>query len=323
MVQGKKWMWMCLALLLCAGLMLGGCGKPGQQAQGEILDEPLPTELIDPEDPEVEDPAANVEVPTPTTTPGKNTGKATPAATQKPNQPPYLIRVNLQTQVVAVFRMDAQGEYTVPVRSMICSTGKGNLTPPGTFKISSKYKFHAMNGGVFAQYATRFNGGIMFHSVPYSKREPDTLRWDMYNKLGQKASSGCIRMRCIDAKWIYDNCRAGTVVEVVKSGSWEGVPNKITIAKVPAGTKWDPTDPNPDNPGVTELPIVTPTPTPTPTVKPTPTATPTPKPTPTPTVKPTPTPTPTPTATPTATVTPTPAATPTPTAQPTDEQETK
>ena len=124
-------------------------------------------------------------------------------------------------------------------------------------------------------------------------------------------------MRCIDAKWIYDNWRAGTVVEVVKSGSWEGVPNKITIAKVPAGTKWDPTDPNPDNPGVTELPIATPTPTATPTVKPTPTVTPTPKPTPTPTLKPTPTTTPTPTAT----VTPTPTVT--PTAQPTDEQKTE
>ena len=206
-----RWVCVCLALMICAGLLVAGCGNSGQQAQGEMLEEPLPTEIFDPEDPEVEDPAADVEVPTPTGTPGGSSpNKGTPTATKKPSQPPYLIRVNLQTQVVAVFTTDAQGAYTVPVRSMICSTGKGNLTPPGTFKISSKYKFHAMNGGVFAQYATRFNGGIMFHSVPYSKREPDTLRWDMYNKLGQKASSGCIRMRCIDAKWIYDNCRAGT-----------------------------------------------------------------------------------------------------------------
>ena len=65
MLQRRKWVWMCLALLLCAGLLLGGCGNSGQQAQGEILDEPLPTELVDPEDPEVEDPAADVEVPTP------------------------------------------------------------------------------------------------------------------------------------------------------------------------------------------------------------------------------------------------------------------
>ena len=35
-----------------------------------------------------------------------------------------------------------------------------------------------------------------------------------YNKLGQQASAGCIRLAVTDAKWIYDHCRLGTKVVI-------------------------------------------------------------------------------------------------------------
>ena len=37
-----------------------------------------------------------------------------------------------------------------------------------------------------------------------------------YKKLGQRASHGCIRLAVWDAKWIYDNIGAGTVVSIVE-----------------------------------------------------------------------------------------------------------
>ena len=53
----------------------------------------------------------------------------------------------------------------------------------------------------------------MFHSVPYEKKDKSTLEWWEYDKLGETASLGCIRLTVKDAKWIYDNCMKGTKVE--------------------------------------------------------------------------------------------------------------
>ena len=38
---------------------------------------------------------------------------------------------------------------------------------------------------------------------------PDSLSVSQYNRLGQPASHGCIRLCVADARWIYENC-AGT-----------------------------------------------------------------------------------------------------------------
>ena len=82
------------------------------------------------------------------------------------------------------------------------STGLYNATPRGTYQISTKYLWRELYGGVYGQYATRIHGGILFHSVPYYKRAKDTLCTDKYNKLGQQASMGCVRLTVEDAKWI-------------------------------------------------------------------------------------------------------------------------
>ena len=68
-----------------------------------------------------------------------------------------------------------------------------------------------------------------------------------YSKLGSRASHGCIRMCCADAKWIYDNVPVGTSVVVTS----EAGPYGPSPVKTKSGSKykgWDPTDPNPDNP---------------------------------------------------------------------------
>lgn len=257
--------------------------------------------------------------------------------TNKSNKNPYYIKVNKSLNTVTIYGLDDNGNYSVPVKAMVCSTG--NATPLGKFDTKVKYRWKLLNGGVWGQYSTRIHQGILFHSVPSMAKSEDTVRYSYYNQLGTTASAGCVRLTVIDAKWIYDNCSVGTTVEIYNDSSSPGPLGKPSAMKLALSngrntTGWDPTDPSPKNTWdgkqaavqVTTKPEPTQTPTtkpvsPTPTTKPVPTAkptsTPTLKPTPSPTTKPTPSPTLKPTATPSPTVTPTPS--PEPTTSPTPE----
>ena len=128
--------------------------------------------------------------------------------------------------------------------------GKGTNTPIGTFKTTKGYTWGALFGGVYGQYSTRITGHILFHSVPYYKKDPSTLEWQEYNKLGTKASAGCIRMRVIDAKWIFDNIPAGTKVKIYDGSIPKGIikPSYAKIKSDSPNKGWDPTDPDKNNP---------------------------------------------------------------------------
>lgn len=163
---------------------------------------------------------------------------------------PYYIKVNRQSNCVTVYAKDDNGEYTVPVKAMVCSVGLNNTTPLGVGEISDKYDWRLLFGEVYGQYAVRFNGHIMFHSVPYTTTSKDALKEGEYNLLGQPASQGCIRLSVADAKWIYDNCRKGTQVEVYDSADPGplGKPESIYVDPYSFFRGWDPTDPDPANP---------------------------------------------------------------------------
>ena len=125
-------------------------------------------------------------------------------------RPDYVIYVNRALNCITVKQLDEDGDLT-PVKSIVCSCGReGHETPEGTFRTSDYYEWRKMVDGTYGRYVVRFNGKILFHSVPYIKESPDTLEWEEYNKLGQSASLGCIRMSVEDAKWIYDNCKPRT-----------------------------------------------------------------------------------------------------------------
>ncbi len=83
---------------------------------------------------------------------------------------PYYIKVNRRQNCITVYTSDENGEYTVPYKAMICSTGLYNATPRGTFHLSTKYLWRELYGKVYGQYATRITGGVLFHSVPYYKK---------------------------------------------------------------------------------------------------------------------------------------------------------
>lgn len=166
------------------------------------------------------------------------------------NGNPYYIKVNRSQNVVTVYALDEDGRYTVPVRAFVCSVGKNNATPTGTFRTSDKHEWSALVGGVYGQYAYRIDGHIMFHSVPYYSRNKGNLESEEYNKLGTAASLGCVRMAVQDVKWIYENCPSGTLVTIYDSDypGPLGKPAAETIDLADDRSGWDPTDPDTDNP---------------------------------------------------------------------------
>ncbi len=175
------------------------------------------------------------------------TGTTEPPA---PVEVKYYVRVNRQMNVITVYEKDAAGEYTVPVKAMVCSVGRGERTPVGLFTISSRYVWHELYGPCYGQYCTRITGHILFHSVPYYTPNPNDLKYKLYNNLGEKASAGCIRLSVADAKWIYENCPAGTKVEIFDSPEM-GPLGKPVALKIPLDhlyRGWDPMDPRSENP---------------------------------------------------------------------------
>ena len=124
--------------------------------------------------------------------------KEEPEVEQKKQEIKYYIKVNNQANVVTIYTKDKNGNYTVPYKAMICSIGKatptgGVYTIPG--KTWDRWTWGQMEGGVWAQYYVRIKGSILFHSVPYTSKDKSTLEYWEYDKLGTKASAGCIR-RC-------------------------------------------------------------------------------------------------------------------------------
>ncbi len=164
----------------------------------------------------------------------------------------YSIDVNLAYCTVTVYENNTDGSRT-PINVMACSCGReGCETPTGTFYTSDKYEWGWMADGSVAQYVTRFNGDILFHSVPSWEPAPGNIEIGEYNKLGGPASLGCIRLCVADASWIYRNMPWGTEVNVFYDWDSPGPWGKPGSYKIPDDiaplNQWDPTDPADGNP---------------------------------------------------------------------------
>lgn len=166
----------------------------------------------------------------------------------------YAIRINKQQNCVTIYKANKNGKYK-PVKAMVCSVGAA--TPLGTFPLKEKIRWHVLEGPVYGQYCTRITGHILFHSVWYYKNNaPNTLSYTQYNKLGQVASHGCVRLCVGDARWIYNNVPSGTPVTIYKSKN-PGPLGKPDGIKLKGYTGWDPTDDtNPSNPYNKKKPVI-------------------------------------------------------------------
>lgn len=166
----------------------------------------------------------------------------------------YYIKVNCKSQTVNVYEKDENNKYSKPVKVMLCSTGV-ETPETGVYKITSfKQEWLGLQGNVYGQYCTQIVGNILFHSVPYiEKNNPSSLEYWEYDKLGEEASLGCIRLTVESAKWIFDNCETGTQVEFYSSEDPGplGKPETQKISDYSEELKnWDPTDEKQENPWI-------------------------------------------------------------------------
>ncbi len=125
------------------------------------------------------------------------------------------IVVDKSSQTVTVYE---DGEV---VKTFDVCTGKPTdfmETDSGTFYIYLKYSIQDMTGenedgttyntkGV--KWVTYYNGGEGFHTASWNSTGISTGDPANYG------SHGCVNMYESDAKWIYDNCPEGTVVQVI------------------------------------------------------------------------------------------------------------
>ena len=120
---------------------------------------------------------------------------------------PYNILVDKGKQRVYVFN----GQTLV--KEFICSTGKDETpTPSGRFLVGSKGPSFNPSDSAVCYFWTRLNNNYLFHSAIY-----DVNGYPIeseYEKLGSKASHGCIRLQYYDAKWIQDNIPESTLVTI-------------------------------------------------------------------------------------------------------------
>jgi len=131
----------------------------------------------------------------------------------------YKIIVDIEHQVTMVYSQDENGEYTVPVRYMLCSTGKDDCTPKGTFKMDNYHvRFSQFaRDKTYGQYWTQIRGAIYFHTILYEEFDTSTYIEEVWEKLGTADSHGCIRLTVPDAKWMWFNIAPGTVC-VIRDG---------------------------------------------------------------------------------------------------------
>ena len=168
----------------------------------------------------------------------------------------YSIKVNRQMNCVTIYTYDENGKYTVPVRAMLCSCGLDNGTITGDYSLYFKNIWNPLYQGVYGYYTSGIWGDFLFHSVPFYSTSPDDLKTKEFNKLGEDASMGCVRMAVADVKWIYDNCPVGTPITIYddENAGPLGKPEAIRITDLSCG--WDPTDSNSENPYHNKKPVI-------------------------------------------------------------------
>ena len=142
------------------------------------------------------------------------------SCTPKPTPPvQYSFEVDINNQVVKVWKYnEATQDYTDLDRAFLCATGtKSYPTPLGTFVLpgrTARWSTFPTWGGGYAQYWTKIDDSIAFHSVLYENSDTSTLKESSLTSLGKRGSHGCIRLTVADARWIYDHVRDGMTVYI-------------------------------------------------------------------------------------------------------------
>nr|WP_317359028.1 L,D-transpeptidase [uncultured Tyzzerella sp.] len=125
------------------------------------------------------------------------------------SQTDYLIFTDIYRQLTYIFKGKAQNWKII--KTIPCGTGLNESpTTRGIFKIYDKGEwFYSERLGSGAMYWLKFNGSYLYHSVAMDKNKNI-----IDNTIGERCSSGCIRMALDDIKWVYDNIPKNTTVYI-------------------------------------------------------------------------------------------------------------
>jgi lipoprotein-anchoring transpeptidase ErfK/SrfK len=116
------------------------------------------------------------------------------------------VEVDLENQKVIIFYRGRA------VREMICSGGTPESpSPTGEFTTLEKIDYSWVERfDMGAYYWVRFFEDYLFHSVPFDKNGEMII--EEFEKLGEPASHGCIRLGLDEAKWFYETIPLGVKV---------------------------------------------------------------------------------------------------------------
>ncbi len=173
-----------------------------------------------------------------------------PVPTEEPEEPeedkfPYYLYVEKGSFTLTIYKKDENGEYTDVHKTYRIAHG-GNKTPAGKFELGKKERWHEFSDGGFVQYATTYHKRLFIHSPLYGS-ESGTHLWPAYydgsHGIGKASTGGCLRMVTEAARFIYDECPDGTILEIVN-----GSPKDTQSDEPPDRDhkRYDPTDVNVD-----------------------------------------------------------------------------
>lgn len=119
---------------------------------------------------------------------------------------PHFVWVDIDRQRIYILEKNDSWKLK---KIIVCSTGKNESpTLRGNFTIENRGKwFYSDRLGSGAVNWVRYKDSYLFHSVAMDKNKNV-----IDNTLGQKHSSGCVRMSVENSQWFYDNIEYGTGV---------------------------------------------------------------------------------------------------------------
>ncbi len=143
-----------------------------------------------------------------------------------------ILVVNKKAQIVTAYVRDANGKYTVPLRHMICTTGRvWDWTENGTYKLQARRsEWKRYPSGVYIRYPSTYRSGYYFHSPLYSSGK--SVMSYTVGQLGSRRSLGCVRLKVRDAEWVYRYLGEGTAVYICDGSDRDSLKSAIRPKKV-------------------------------------------------------------------------------------------
>lgn len=157
----------------------------------------------------------------------------------------YSIVVNKADNQVLIWNT-INGEKTTQNRVFLASVNTGiNI---GEYEISEKNIWRNLYENGFVQYSAKSADQLFFHSATYEYQDKGYMRVEEYNNIGSGNSNvpGVI-LSVRDAKWIYENCQEGTVIEVCEDADMTYEVKAEDFITGVDEIYWDPTDPDREN----------------------------------------------------------------------------